>query len=368
MKRVLLFAAACVCVIAGLRAAARLPADTAPLIEKKYEAWSGVLRVWAVQDTDAPGLAGWLNECASSVERAYNGVYICIRQVPAEAAAGFLTTGVNPPDIIVYPSGLLDSDEGLEVITASYPLRRGLSATPYAVPVLTAARFWIYDTDVYPALPADMYTVSAACREDDLNALTALSTGLRPTEGEERVLPGVDLGLGGMAEATPAPAGEVACRVDPNIAITDDARKMFLSGEADAFVGNISDVMRLADESGWDAAVTGSYAYTGDALMCSIVAAGDDRSEACLAFLDALMSDGQTSAARAGALPAVSGVSAWSGDAVMSRLEAALESRIWVSGAAGTDDAARSFIEGSISADEAMERIVSSRQAAAGRQ
>lgn len=358
MKRVLLFAAACACVIAGLWAAARLPADTTPLIEEKYETWSGVLRVWVAQDAGMSGLTGWLNACTSAVEKAHNGVYISIRQVSNEAIANFLTTGINPPDIIIYPSGLLTSDEGLEVITAAYPLRRGLSASPYAVPVLTGARFWIYNTGAYSALPADMYQVSAACREGDLNALTALSTGLRPVEGEARTLPGVDLGLGGTVEATPAPAGEITCRVSPNLTVTDEPRKLFRSGEADAFVGSISDIMYLADESGWAAAVTGEYAYTDNVLMCSIVSKDDGRGEICRAFLDAVMSEGQTSASRAGALPAVTGVSAWSGDVVMAQLEAALESRTWVAGTSGESGAARSFIEGAISADEAMEQLI----------
>lgn len=358
MKRVLMFAAACACVIAGLWAAARLPADTAPLIEEKYETWSGVLRVWVAEDAGMSGLTGWLNACAPAVEKANNGVYISIRQVSNEAIANYLTTGINPPDIIIYPSGLMNSTEGLDIITAAYPLRRGLSASPYAVPVLTGARFWIYDTGAYPALPVDMYEVSAACREGDLNALTALSTGLRPVEGETRALPGVDLGLGGTVEATPAPAGEVACRISPELTVTDKPRALFLSGEVDAFVGSISDIMYLTDESGWAAAVTGEYAYTDNVLMCSIVAKDDGRSGVCRAFLDALMSEGQTSAARAGALPAVMGVSAWSGDIVMAQLEAALESRTWVAGVSGASGAARSFIEGTASADEAMGQII----------
>lgn len=358
MKRVLLFVAACACVIAGLWAAARLPADTAPLIEEKYETWSGVLRVWVAEDADMSGLVGWLNACAPAVEKAHNGVYISIRQVSNEAVSRFLTTGINPPDVIIYPSGLLTSNEGLEVITAAYPLRRGLSASPYAVPVLTGARFWIYDNGAYSTLPADMYQVSAACREGDLNALTALSTGLRPVEGEARALPGVDLGLGSAVEATPTPAGEVACRISPNLTVTHEPRKLFLSGEVDAFVGDISDIMYMIDESGWAAAVTGEYAFTDSVLMCSIVAKDDGRSELCLAFLDALMSEGQTSAARAGALPTVTGASAWSGDMVMAQLEAALESRTWVAGASGASGAARSFIEGTLSADEAIGQII----------
>lgn len=358
MKRALLFVMACVCAVTGLWAATHLPADTAPLIEEKYETWSGVLRVWVAQDTGMSALTGWLNACATKVEKTRNGVYISIRQVPNEAIADFLTTGVNPPDVIIYPCGLLTDDEGLDIITAAYPLRRGLSASPYAVPVLTGARFWIYDTGAYSTLPADMYQVSAACRTGDLNALTALSTGLRAEESEARALPGVDLGLGGATEATPAPAGEIACRVNPELILTDEPRKLFLNGGAEAFVGGISDIMYLADESGWAAAVTGEYAYTDSVLMFSIVAKDDNRSEICRAFLDAVMSDGQATASRAGALPTVTGVSAWSGDIIMAQLEVALESREWVAGTSGESGAARSFIEGTISADEAMAQII----------
>lgn len=354
MKRIFLAFLAFVLAILGIYAAEKLPADRTDLIEEKYRTWSGVIRIWTVEGS---GTAAWLNGSAAAIEKTYEGVYVNVQEVPAQAIAGFRDTGINPPDIIIYPAGLVTDDAGLAPITAAYSLRRGLTQSAYAAPVLARPRFIIYDASAMDALPPDLYETTIACAEGDLNALTALCTGLRHSDGETQALPGVDLGLGGDTGATPAPEGDVACRTGAGLIITENPRQAFLEDQVDAFVGGIDDVLRLADASGWAAAVTGEYTYITDMTMCSIIARDDGRMEICRAYVDQLLGAGQSGAAQARAVPVVTGTAAWSGDPAMAAPEAALERLTWIAGVSGSSDAARLYIEGTISADEAIAAI-----------
>ena len=355
MKRLFFLILAVFCVFSGIYAIKKLPAETGDLIEKKYDTWSGVLRVWIYEGS---GAAGWLNRCAAEAEKKLNGVYIHIQEVPLEAITGYAETGINPPDIIVYPDDAQINAAHLTPIFRIYPLRAGLTADGVSVPLLLRPRFWIYDSGAYAALPGDMYYMRAACRSGDLNALVALCTGLRPSEGSAEILPGLDLGLTADAEPTPGPTGDTACRISPELMISESPRELFRSGEADVFVGGVADALLLGDGTEWAAAVTGDY-ICADSVMFSIVEKGDRRTDACMEYLDVLMDSGQTQLARAQAFPAVTGASAWSGNIMLAAAEAALEGRIWLTGANGTSAAAQRYIEGTISADEAMRRIIS---------
>jgi len=203
-----------------------------------------------------------------------------------------------------------------------------------------------------------MYDVPAACAAEDAVALTALCTGLRQETASQAVLPGLDLGLTGEAETTPQPAGSISCRVSPDIITDESPIELFRSGEVKAFVGGIRDALRLTDCA---AAATGTYAYASDVIMYSIIEKGDGREDICREFLDILMTEGQTLAARAQAFPAVVGVSAWSGDPLLAGVEAASEGKIWLTGAYDSD-AAYLYIEGKITADEAARRIIGSKK------
>jgi len=351
MKKLFFLVSAVFCAVTGIFFSEKLPADTDVLTEEKYDTWAGVIRIWVSEDNSA---AGWLNACAAETERAYPGVYINVQEVSDEALREYSVSGVNPPDIMIYPRGLIEDTSLLSPITCTYPLRDGILQEPYAVPVLLRPRFWIYNASVYDTLPGDMYNVNAACSRKDVAALVALSTGLRPAEGTGNILPGVDLGLGAGENIAEAPAGDTACRVSPHIITEESPLALFRRGETDAFIGGIGDALRLAD---CKAAATGEYAYASEVIMCSIVAKDDGRSEICRAYLDTLMGAGQALAARAQAFPAVYGASAWTGDHLLGPVEAALTGKIWLSGAYDTAPAYL-YIEGKISADEAVRRII----------
>ncbi len=355
MKSIFLFVLACICVISGIYSTSFLPAETSQLIDNKYESWSGVIRIWAAEGT---GCTGWLNLAASDTEKQHNGVYIHIQEVSLTAISEYLTTGINPPDMIVYPYSITPDTSGLVPVTSVYPLRSSITHSPYAIPILLQAKFWIYNPSVITTLPSDMYDTPAACREDDLNSLIALSTGLRPSEGITQQTPGADLGLDGETNTPVLPSGNISCRASSDLIICDSPRAKFVEGTVPVFIGGIRDILRLSDHQDAAAAVTGEYVYTTEALMISIVDKHDPRTNICLQYIDELMTDGQVSAARAQAFPAVTGVSAWTHNAILAPAEASLEGRTWLLAADGSSDASQQYIEGKLTADAAMERII----------
>lgn len=367
MKRAFLLIICAFFVFAGLHSARTLPGDSGPLIGKKYDQWAGVLRVWVAEDTGpcAGSPLPWLNRMAAILEKRRPGVYLHLQTVPAEAIRNREDDGLVPPDMIVYPAGLLTSDHGLVEISTDAPLRAGMPRQGMALPLLMNACAWIYDAAALPVLPANLQKVPAACSPANLNALAALCTGLRPEEGEKAPLPGMDLGLEGAAAATQRPAGSVACRVSPELSITESPREAFASGTAQAFVGDLRDLAKMADASGWAYAVTGEWAYVTEALCCSVLARQDEtaaaRQRLCQEYIEILLTEGQTDAARTGAMPVAVSASAWSGDPLLAGFEAALDEKRCLCpdffGNPPDQEQALRFIAGEISADEAAEAL-----------
>ncbi len=373
MKRFLAILLLVAAVVLGVRALDGLPADNAPAVRKKYDTWAGVLRVWVVEDwqVGTGSLERWLNACAAAFEKSCDGVYVNVQPVPADAVRRFLTTGVNPPDMIVYPPGLLESADGLRALSVTADFKPGLEEVGlyedarYAAAVLTDAHVWIYDPGRLKSLPADMAEVAAACREADLPALVCLNSGLRPAEGTARVLPGVDIGLPGGPTATPEPVGTVACRVGADFLVSDAEYDLFAAGDVDAFVGDLSDLLRVSLRSDWAASVTGAAAWTDDMALISLVARGGDRADEraalCEAYVNTLLSDGQALAAKAGALPVARGANAYAGDLALAPIEAALENLRHVCAPAfGARDFAapgRAYASGTITANEGVEKL-----------
>ena len=119
---------------------AQLPGDTSALVQEKYDAWSGVLRLWIFEGWNA-NATGWINRAAASFETMHAGVYMQARKVDAQALRAFSSGDINPPDMILFPPGLLDSSDGLRDLGALPALRDGLAACAdgYAVPVLMGA-------------------------------------------------------------------------------------------------------------------------------------------------------------------------------------------------------------------------------------
>lgn len=371
MKRILAVLLLVAAVVLGVRALDALPADNASKIQEKYDTWAGVLRVWVVEDwqVGTGSLERWLNTCAAAFEKSHEGVYINVQLVTENAVGNFLTTGINPPDMIVYPPGLLETANGLRAFTISADFQTGFESVGlyedarYAAAVLTDAHVWIYNPGKRKTLPADLFDVAAACKEVDLPALICLNAGLRPAEGTTRVLPGVDIGLPGGPTATPEPEGTVLCRVGPDFLVSDAAYDLYNAGDVDAFIGDLSDILRVSRRSDWAAAVTGTTAWTDDMALVSLVGReeedhADERAALCEVYITSLLTDGQALAGKAGALPVVRGTSAYAGDLSLASVEASLENMRHICASAfGTCDFAATgyaYVAGNLTADEAL--------------
>lgn len=333
-----------------------LPMDSRPLVAAKYAGWSGVLRLWVYEGwpSGSGGLTGWLNRCAAGFEKRHPGVYVQPQAVDAEAIAGFAGSGILPPDMLLFPPGLLDSPEGLAALdmpeTLREPLRRcGMwNGTPYAAPVAMGGYIWALNTALMHGVPGDWRSTglspAVAEREDfrhwdaALLAMCAGRSAQAAPEGAspEMELPGLDLGLAGSATpaptAAPEPAGALLpCRLPEGFDFDDDAWRHFAGGEAPALLATQREVRRLEALSGqgkgpdWQLAV-GAAAFTDQLLCLAIVDKGDDdRRALCEAFLNWLLSeDCQGGLAASGAFAVTDAPTGYGPGDVLLQLDTAL--------------------------------------------
>ena len=351
---------------------AALPNDTAPLVQEKYASWSGVLRLWVYEGWEANAIT-WLNRAISSFEKAYSGVYIQARKVDAEALRSFCTSGVNPPDMILFPPGLLESADGLAPLDEPPALREGLAACGggYAVPVLMGGYAWAYDRQALDSPPQEAGDATLACAPaGEYSSLPAalmlLLTGEQGAEIELEA-PGLDLGLPVSVDRDEAQPSTLP-------ALSEDAYAAFSRGEVDALPVSQAQIRRLKalSEAGrgpdWTAAATGEAMLADQLLLLGIVDWPRDdleaRQELCRAFLAHLLSvETQTSLTVAGALPVLEGLTLYAGESGYEALEAAASLPLLVPPVFGTsgretlDAVAGAFWSGQISAGVGIERL-----------
>ena len=253
-------------------------------------------------------------------------MYIQARKVDAEALRAFASSGVNPPDMILFPPGLLDEPEALAAVGELPALRAGLAACAdgYAAPVLMGGYAWVYDRQALEGPPAEEDTVACApagAYSSPPAALMLLSTGTREAEVELEA-PGLDLGL---------PASAEVGKASP---VNEDAYGAFTRGEVPALVATQAEARRLTAlaETGrgpdWAAAATGEAMLADQLLLLGIVdwprADIAERQTLCREFLLHLL-DAETQAAldTCGALPVIEGLSVYGGENGYAALEAA---------------------------------------------
>ena len=281
-RTALCMAVIALCLPAIAWTARRLPVQTRPLIEEKYAGWSGVLRIWVYEGwTDGDSFAGWLNRCAAMFEKRRSGVYIEARYVDAAALAALETSGVRPPDMILFPPGVLKDADGLAPIddSAVRPALRGLGGG-YAVPVALGGYGWALNRARLDGLPADWSgcTIAAPADEPHRRWSEALRRLLEITASMEETLPeppGIDLGL-------------------PAVAPASDAWTRFINGELDALPvtqREIARLQRLSDQGrGPDWTIAAGADFTDQALYLAIV--DGERKTLCAEFMNLLLSDG----------------------------------------------------------------------------
>lgn len=352
-------------VLLFLRIRASLPGDTGPLIREKYDGWSGVLRLWVYEGWAANAM-GWLNRAISAFEKEHEGVYIQARKVDAAALRDFAGSGVEPPDMILFPPGLLDGPEALAAVGELPELRLGLAgcADGYAAPVLMGGYAWVYDRQALDGPPGEENTALCAPAGDYASppaAYMLLSTGTREAEVELEA-PGLDLGL---------PASAEAGKASP---VNEDAYGAFTRGEVPALAATQAEVRRLTAlaETGrgpdWTAAATGEAMLADQLLLLGIVdwpredIAG--RQALCRAFLLHLL-DAETQAALdiCGALPVIEGLRVYGGENGYTALEAAASLPLLIPPVFGQEGqealaaVSGAFLNGEIDAAEGLARL-----------
>jgi len=170
-----------------------LPPDNRGLVSEKYSGWSGVLRVWIYEGwtRSAGSLAGWLNQCGASFEKKHSGVYVQIKYVDENILPSMDDSGLIPPDVILFPPGLLDNADGL-LLLPDMPVRTPFRRSSFCVPVAAGGYCW--------AVSRDSESSTAGIAPDgawNSRSAALLSMGgyasAKPSELPE--LPGIDLGL-----------------------------------------------------------------------------------------------------------------------------------------------------------------------------
>lgn len=342
------------------RVAGDLPEETGALVRKKYDSWSGVLRVWSV-GVDALSLTGWLNACASSFEKQNKGVYIQIQSVDAAAIVQLGESGVNPPDMILVSPGILSSAENLlplssfaEVESALSTLRRGLlqsgtlAATPYLAPIAMGAYAWAYNRTIISEPPADWsatdLSLTALPDTDEKSysaSLIALCSARAYRTGTQDVSPyGIDLGLPTSAvtpEPTPFNGEEIFCRLPDSFTVSEDAYQNFINGKLAAIPVDqqaLKKLVRLYDQGrgpDWAVRVTGEAAFSDQIALLGIVDTPRDdiaaRQTLCASFIALVLSESsQVALGKANAF-AVTDISAHAGKTGYAEIEAGLHGR-----------------------------------------
>ena len=361
----------------------RLPPDTHALIGKKYAGWSGVLRLWICQD-GAPSVGGWLNACIANYEKQHPGVYVQPEFVEAADIAAIGESGILPPDMVLFPPGMLETPARLLPLTPQSGLRAPLrhtgdwAGTTYAVPVALDGYIWALNTRLMPSLPDTWRGSEAllAVSEDRGAALLGLCAGSYIDDGESAppIDPGLSLGLPESAapQSTPEPgAPRLPCALPEGFQFNPDPWRAFINGEACATIVTASELRRLQALSAqgkgpdWKPAAAGA-AFTDRVLSLGLVDKGTAETQAlCAAFLDHLLSDAcQGTLNRANAFSVTDSWSGYEGGDPLLTMEGALRGGDLLTpdvfGGAWRIDASeivREFVAGALESPDAWRRL-----------
>lgn len=262
--------ARCVCAlllailaVGAVRLARDLPPDRQRYVQQKYVGWNGVLRAWVCADWKCDGsFIRWLNACAAAFEKQHEGVYVEYTPVSREAMRALRTSGIRPPELLLFSPGVLDNAADLALLDASGALRPELRnvGQGYALPVAMGGYIIVREAadaaDEAPALPED---ADGCCYA---GALIGLLSGDPSTdETGDEIVPdsGVDLGLPAAARAS-APAGAA------------------IATQAD--IGRLARLRDAGRDADWVLDASGEYMWADQLLLAGAVyQMGDDAQE-----------------------------------------------------------------------------------------
>jgi len=212
--------------------AAWMAAEPAKPVQEKFESWSGVLRIWRCEgwQSGSGSLTGWLNACIESFEKKHKGVYVQVIDVDGETMRSYSADTPNPPDLLIWGTGMLDTPQDLVCLTGEYPLLETLrevgmrGENRYAVPVALGGYALAVNSDLIARndaereklkatlfdMPEDtsVHSWSAAVMAMFAGSLTDSAGGGTPV-GE-----GIDLGLTAGEEKEREPIAQTTSRPD----------------------------------------------------------------------------------------------------------------------------------------------------------
>ena len=197
--------------------AASVAADRQAYIRRMNSSWAGVLRLWKCEGWQSGNgtLSAWLSGAIERFEKRNPGVYVQMTDVSAETMRAFADGSVNPPDMILYPPGMLEAPYSLmeigEEIRVREPLERlGLwQGSRYAVPVALGGYALAVNNRLLPDTPADFrtFTLPESGKSGKIHLLNA------PRDGEHTAWSAAVISIfagqyGSVSGSGPAPAGE----------------------------------------------------------------------------------------------------------------------------------------------------------------
>jgi len=330
-------------------------------LRSRWGGWAGVLRLWAFEGWQSGNgsLSAWLNDRIGAFEKSHSGVYIQLTEVSAGALRGFASGAANPPDMILFPPGLLEGADHLLALTDDYALRAGLEACGmagegrFALPVAMGAYGLAFNCAALDALPADWralperpaardcaYWLDWPADSAHLRWSAAMNDLLAgEAEGEEarREAPvgeGLDLGLPTAADRANAPLPQ---RLPDDFGRSASVFSRFANGEIAAMPVTQREIRRLQllSDTGrgpdWAVAVRSS-AYTDQIALLAVTDCGKSASESRQALgLDfaalLLSADSQAKLTRSRAFPVIDLPALYAGSEGMAQLEVGLAGR-----------------------------------------
>lgn len=356
-----------------MRAQDALPLRSKDLVEKKYDGWTGVLRIWVYEGWKPGGgsLSGWLNRSIAAFEKSHEGVYVQAQYVDISAITALDAPGIHLPDMIVFPPGIYETPAELMPLEDAPAIRDDLShcgsyqGITYAVPIAMGGYLWAYNTGMLSGIPdtwLDQAAMISAPEDDSFHqwgaALLALCSGQYAIDsdlgGLDLPLGDVDLGLSSIIE-TPAPtttpmpdtATLLPCQLPIDFAFSASAYNDFTNGKLAAMPVSQREVRRLealaAQGKGpdWQLAQAGSAAFSDQVLFMGIIDRADAQDQQSLSrtFMDHLLSeDCQTQLSSASAFSVTGAPSGYASYDRLCAMDAAVRSQgLIASNAFGTN-------------------------------
>ncbi|MBQ3080194.1 MAG: hypothetical protein IJC48_09405 [Clostridia bacterium] len=235
----------------------RLPASPGEIINEMYDGYSGILKLWICEGwtPGAGSLSRWLNSASERFEKTHDGVYVQISYVSPQTLAAFNYAPENPPDILLFSSGMLNDKSDLIPIEAPETILPGLQTNLDGLCVPVAMGGWAWAVNAQ--LTGTISGAKIAFPNDEQYAhpsvaLTAMLTGNcedTPSESGSSSRYGMDFGL----PSPTLPPNETKTQNRKRREIipgsesiqSDDAYRLFTLSEADALLVSQREISRL---------------------------------------------------------------------------------------------------------------------------